>query len=1006
MSQLLIKSVGWTKASRCLVSRSIGTGNTLSSNSQDAAVSETSSLKVGDVIHGYKLERVDHIKELNITPYYLIHQSTGAEHLHIHKDGDSNNVFSVSLRTTPKNSTGVAHILEHLALCGSKKYAVRDPFFKMTTRSLATFMNAMTGPDFTIYPFSTQNKKDFENLLNVYIDAVFFPRLRPVDFRQEGWRLEHEVPDRKETPIVIRGVVYNEMKGAFSSSSTIYGRQLLNNLFPDTTYRYESGGDPEHIPNLSHEELKKFHQNHYHPSNAKFFTYGNFPLENHLKLINGMVLSKFSENSQARDQSIVNEQTAWDKPKVVDITCPPDPMSATPDKQTTTSISYLLPTLSTNYDDMFGLQLLSTLLIDGPNAPFYKSLIESGLGADYSPSTGFGNYTKQPYFSVGLQNINKNDVDKVHQIIEATFRDTAAKGFSEERIEAVLHDIELGLKHVRGNFGLRLIMSLESTWNHGGDVVDYFKVNKYVEKFKKNLASNKQYWSNLFNKYFLKNNHKLILNMNPDADFEERRKQREQSLLENKISQLNDVDRQTLLYEGMELMKIQSSKDDPSILPCLEPSKDISRDLSYESKLNFESYKGAKLQLCEQPTNEVVYFRALTDVGNKLKAANLVDYLPLFCDVATKMGAGAYNRHQLSQKEQLTTGGLGVTMMINPSLTEFDQYKNEVCIGSHCLRRNVDAMFELWANVFRHIHFQENKDYLFQLIKAAASELSEGISHSGHIYAIKRSSSSLSDISSLDERLSGLTFVARMKDIASKESIDSIAAKLQAIARLALDPYNMKCAINAEPGTAQITSDKLKKFIDEAQTFSAEKPEEHSSFNDDNYEKTKVDDMKFPFATHFVAKSLTTVPRLHRDFPKLVIMSKLISSKYLLREVREKGGAYGAGARLSNSGILSFFSYRDPNTTKTMQIFDNSVHWLTECKDYTDRDIDESKLGVFQDVDKPVEPGRRGLNFFTLGETDEMRRHYRKRLLEVSRDDVVKVARKYLNQDKVGSHII
>jgi len=980
--------------------------NAYGSSTRWLSQSETNEYKVGDIIHGYKLEQVDYISELNIRPYYLRHESTGAEHLHIHKDDDSNNVFAISLRTTPKNSTGVAHILEHLTLTGSKKYPVREPFFKMTTRSLATFMNAMTGPDFTIYPFSTQNRKDFENLLSVYADAVFFPRLRPLEFRQEGWRLEHERPDKKETPILIRGVVYNEMKGLFSSSSAIYGRQILNRLFPDTTYRFESGGDPEEIPKLSYDELKKFHSLHYHPSNAKFFTYGDIPFDQHLKLINEIVLSKFSQHTQAREQSLVQEQEAWNEPRSVNITCPLDPLSANPDKQTTTSISFMLPTTNTNFDEMFPLQILSSLLIDGPNAPFHKNLIESGLGSDYSPSTGLCSHTKQPYFSIGLQNIKIQDVTKVHEIIEKTFQEVITDGFPTERIDAVLHNIELGLKHISGNFGLHLMFNIESVWNQEGDVINLMKVNEHVKKFRNNLANNERYLGEIISKHFMKNNHRLFLTMSPDADYEARRKERENDLLENMISKLNAVDKQTILYEGMELMKIQDAKEDISVLPCLDPSRDVSRDLAHKTHLEFDSFRGTKIQWCEQPTNEVVYFKALIDAGEKVKEANLVDYLPLFCDVATRLGAGAYNRHELSQREQLTTGGLGVALLINPSLEEFDKYRNEVFIGSHCLERNVASMFDLWTNVFEKIHFQTNKDYLFQLIKASAADLSEGIAHSGHTFAMKRSASSLSNLSSLDERLSGLTFVARMKDMASKEPIESIAAKLQTIAKIAFNPVDIKYAINVEPKSKRYVGDELKKLIEKSQELYQSSSLENGKITDESYEKTKVEDLKFSFATHFVAKSLVTVTKLHEDFPKLAIMSKLISSKYLLREVREKGGAYGAGARLSNSGILSFYSYRDPNTTRTIQVFDNAARWASDADSYTDKDVDESKLGVFQDVDKPVEPGKRGLNYFTQGETDEIRQEYRRRLLDVSRNDVASVARKYLGQEKFGTHII
>jgi Zn-dependent M16 (insulinase) family peptidase len=255
-------------------------------------------------------------------------------------------------------------------------------------------------------------------------------------------------------------------------------------------------------------------------------------------------------------------------------------------------------------------------------------------------------------------------------------------------------------------------------------------------------------------------------------------------------------------------------------------------------------------------------------------------------------------------------------MMINPSLSHFDEFK--ICFGSHCLRRNVADMFEIWSNGFKQIHFNENKEYLVQLIKAA--DLSEGILHSGQIYAMKRSAASLSAISSIDERLSGLTRVARMKDMASKENIDDIVEKLRKISRVVFDPTSMKCAINAEDQVIGHVNDELKKLIDSANDAYRNSSSETFKIKPAEYERIKVEDMKFPFATHFVAKTLVTVPRLHKHYAKLVIMSKLVSSKYLLREVREKGGAYGAGARQSSTGLLHFYSYRDPNTDKTIKV--------------------------------------------------------------------------------------
>lgn len=961
---------------------------------------------VGDVIHGYKLEKKEFIEELNIEPHLFKHLATGSEHLHIKKEDDTNNVFGVSFRTPPKNSTGVAHILEHTTLCGSENYPVRDPFMRMLTRSLATFMNAFTGSDYTLYPFSTQNSKDFENLLNVYLDAVFFPRLRPVDFRQEGWRLEHEKPDRRETPIVIRGVVYNEMKGVFSSSGNIYGRSLINKLFPDTIYAHESGGDPEHIPSLSYAELQKFHKLHYHPSNAKFYTYGNLPVANHLELIEKKIMSKFSGNQQAQESSFVHTQKLWESSREVKISCPRDVLAANPEKLTTVSVSYMLPSLITDMEEMYMIQMLTSLLMDGPNAPLYKSLVESGIGANYSPGTGLNNYTKQPFISVGLSNISTNDVNKVQEIIENTLIQAKKDGFPRERIDAILHNIELNVKHVSGNFGLRLLTNLESFWNHDGDIMQAMQVNKWVENFKKHLQDDKNYLSNAIDKHFLQNKHKLVLIMEPDEAFEEKRKDKERTLLEERLSKLNETDKQAVFYEGIELMNMQNSKDNANILPCLDANSDIPKKLTHPTILNFESIGSIPVQICEQPTNEVVYFRALSDLTNKVYDENLDDYLPLFCDVATHLGAGDLDRHKFSQQVQLHTGGLSVGIRLNPHLAKLNTFKKEVLLGSYCLKRNVPKMFELWRKVFQDINFDQNKDYVKQLLQASSADLTDGIPHSGNSYAVKKSASALTNLAQLDERLSGLSYIARLKDMASREPIEEILEKLKFIANIVFDPSNMKCSINCEPSSIKSSMDELKLFLLETQS-SYKAPDLSSQPSTKfNYAPTKIEDLNFNFATHFVGKSILTVPRLHKDFPKLVILNKLISSKYLLKEVREKGGAYGSGARISNSGIMSFFSYRDPNTTKTLSTFQHTAKWIADSNDYSERDIEESKLGVFQDVDKPVEPGMRGQLYFLLGETDEIRQEYRKRLLEVTKKDIISMSTKYLKKSGSGIFVI
>lgn len=337
---------------------------------------------VGKVIHGFQINKVEQLKELEATAVKLRHLQTGADYLHLDRN-DTNNVFGVGFKTIPKDSTGVAHILEHTVLCGSEKYPVRDPFFKMLNRSLSTFMNAMTGFDYTIYPFSTQNPRDFSNLMSVYLDAVFFPNVDPRDFRQEGWRLENELVEDKNSPIVFKGIVYNEMKGALAETNDLFFTRMFQNMLPGTTYEHVSGGDPPNILDLTYEQLKNFHQTFYHPSNSYFFTYGNLELEKHLKQINDTALSRFQKSAS---NTSIGEVKKFNSPKTVTIECPPDPM-VEPDKQIKMSLSFLTNEIN-DINETFAMKILGSLLTDGQNSPMYQALIQSQIGSNFTAGTG------------------------------------------------------------------------------------------------------------------------------------------------------------------------------------------------------------------------------------------------------------------------------------------------------------------------------------------------------------------------------------------------------------------------------------------------------------------------------------------------------------------------------------------------------------------------------------------------------------------------------------------
>ncbi|PNJ15137.1 PITRM1 isoform 4, partial [Pongo abelii] len=895
--------------------------------------------------------RVTSVPELFLTAVKLIHDDTGARYLHLARE-DTNNLFSVQFRTTPMDSTGVPHILEHTVLCGSQKYPCRDPFFRMLNRSLSTFMNAFTASDYTLYPFSTQNPKDFQNLLSVYLDATFFPCLRELDFWQEGWRLEHENPRDPQTPLVFKGVVFNEMKGAFTDNERIFSQHLQNRLLPDHTYSVVSGGDPLCILELTWEQLKQFHATHYHPSNARFFTYGNFPLEQHLKQIHEEALSKFQK---IEPSTAVPAQTPWDKPREFQITCGPDSFATDPSKQTTVSVSFLLPDITDTFE-AFTLSLLSSLLTSGPNSPFYKALIESGLGTDFSPDVGYNGYTREAYFSVGLQGIAEKDIETVRSLVDRTIDEVVEKGFEDDRIEALLHKIEIQMKHQSTSFGLMLTSYIASCWNHDGDPVELLKLGNQLAKFRQCLQENPKFLQEKVKQYFKNNQHKLTLSMRPDDKYHEKQAQVEATKLKQKVEALSPGDRQQIYEKGLELRTQQSKPQDASCLPALKVS-DIEPTIPVTELDVVLTAGDIPVQYCAQPTNGMVYFRAFSSLNTLPE--ELRPYVPLFCSVLT-----------------------------NPCFEEEEHFK--------------------------------------VLVKMTAQELTNAIPDSGHLYASIRAGRTLTPAGDLQETFSGMDQVQLMKRIAEMTDIKPILRKLPRIKKHLLNGDNMRCSVNATPQQMSQTEKAVEDFLRSigrskkerrpVRPHTVEKPVPSSSGGDAHVphgsqiirklvtEPTfKPWQMKthflMPFPVNYVGECIRTVPYMDPDHASLKILARLMTAKFLHTEIREKGGAYGGGAKLSHNGIFSLYSYRDPNTIETLQSFGKAVDWAKSGK-FTQQDIDEAKLSVFSTVDAPIAPSDKGMDYFLYGLSDGMKQAHREQLFAVSHDKLLAVSNRYLGTGK------
>ncbi|KAM8839125.1 presequence protease, mitochondrial [Synchiropus picturatus] len=969
-----------------------------------SAVERALQYQCGQKIHGFTVEEVVRVPDLFLAAVKLSHDGTGARYLHAARD-DVNNLFSVQFRTTPMDSTGVPHILEHTVLCGSHKFPCRDPFFKMLNRSLSTFMNAFTASDYTMYPFSTQNGKDFQNLLSVYLDAVFFPCLRELDFWQEGWRLENENPTDPESPLVFKGVVFNEMKGAFSNNESLYAQHLQNKLHPDHTYSVVSGGEPLAIPDLTWEQLQRFHATHYHPSNARFFTYGDLPLEQHLQQIHEEALSKFHRIDPNTE---VPHQPRWSCPREDHVTCSPDALAPDPARQNTLCVSYLLGDITDTFES-FTLNLLSALMISGPNSPFYRALIEPKIGTDFSSVVGFDGSTREASFSIGLQGMAEEDGERVKDIISRTLDDIIQNGFEDEQIEALLHKIEIQMKHQSTNFGLALASYIASPWNHDGDPVELLKISQSVDRFRRALNENPRFLQEKVAHYFKKNTHRLTLSMSPDENFLDKQARAEEEKLQKKVQDLSQSDRQEIYEKGLQLLELQSKPQDASCLPALKLS-DIQPEIPL-TPVHISTAGGVPVQLCEQPTNGLVYFRSMCSLNTLSDDLKL--YVPLFCSVITKMGSGDMDYRQQAQQMELRTGGMSVSTQVIPDSTQLDMYEQGVVLFSSCLDRNLPHMFGLWRDIFNSPHL-EDEERLRVLVMMSAQELANGISYSGHMYAMTRAGRHLTPAGDLQETFGGMDQVKFMKRVAEMSDLSQVTRTLSRIKKHLLNPENMRCSINATPQKMADSLGHLETFMtDVAGNRKLRKPVRPSIVQrpldpqgDSGMSRSLVSEPNFqpcpmktffqlPFPVNFVSETVRTVPFCHEDYASLCVLARMMTAKFLHGEIREKGGAYGGGARMGAGGLFSFYSYRDPNSVQTLSAFHRGVDWA-RAGHFTQQDIEEAKLSVFSAVDSPVAPSDKGMSRFFSGLTDQMRQQHRERLFAVSHQNLLDAADRYL----------
>jgi hypothetical protein len=943
----------------------------------------------GDRLGGYVVNTVSYLSDIQSWLYQLEHEETGARHLHI-SNADQENTFGVAFKTVPADSTGVAHILEHTVLCGSERFPVRDPFFSMLKRSLSTFMNAFTASDWTMYPFATQNRKDYYNLMDVYLDAAFFPVIDELSFKQEGHRLDVE-GDGQDIRLVYKGVVYNEMKGAMSSPDQVMVRSLLNALYPDTTYSHNSGGQPSAIPSLTYDQLRQFHARHYHPSNAFFYTYGNLPLRDHLAFIEERVLSRFSRIDPGTE---VPAQPRWSAPKTVSYPYPLD-ASEDPAKKHQACMAWLLADIK----DTFEILVLATIeqvLIGKAASPLRKALMDSQLGTALSDGTGFDAENRDTMFSVGLKDVGAADAEKIETIVLGVLTDLADGGIDPELVESAIHQIEFHRKEITNTpypYGIKLLIGVAASWLHGGDPERILQLDADFERLRQALAQGR-FLEDRIRHYFIDNPHRIRFNLVPDQQMADKENQRVADELAGMLADLDAARLEGIREDAAALQKRQETDESLSCLPTLQ-REDIPPAVVRiaPSPGRFEP----PIFAYDQPTSGIVYFSGA--VGAGLIDHELLPLVPFFCYAASKMGTAACDYTQMARRMDLYTGGIGFSTNARTRFDDSGACLPFVSFTGKCLNRNQDRMFDIIHELITQVDFGD-PTRLQQLVLEYRAGLEAAVVHNGHRLAISLASRNFSPANQLQEMWSGIHQLHTIKQVeaqVAETGLDPLRSNLNAIGSNLYGRDNVSLALIGEGAMLDKTAQPVNTLMDAL-----------TRHGDNGFVPPRLQvETAVPMegwststAVSFVAQTFKTVRIDHTDSPALSVIAKMLRSMYLHREIREKGGAYG-GFALYNAedGLFSFGSYRDPHIAGTLTVYDRAADFIRSGR-FSEDDVKEAILQVCSEIDKPDPPGPAARKAFyrrIIGLTDETRLHHKEKLLVLNRRKVMETADRYFD---------
>lgn len=945
----------------------------------------------------FEWQRSKTIASLNIVMEHYIHKATGATHYHLASSNDEN-VFLVAFRTVPTDSSGVAHILEHTALCGSEKYPVRDPFFMMIRRSLNTFMNAFTSSDWTAYPFASKNRKDFDNLLEVYLDAAFFSRLHELDFAQEGHRLEFEKLDDPSSDLQYKGVVYNEMKGAMSSTNSVLWQTLSKYLFPSTTYHFNSGGEPQDIPDLSYQQLLEFYKTHYHPSNAVFMTFGDIPAYEHHERFEELALHRFE---RLETVATIPDEKRYFAPLRVEEAFSAEPQET---EQGHVVIGWLLGR-SSHCRDLFRAELLTAVLLDNSSSPLLNALESSDLGNAPSPMCGLEDSNKEMSFMAGLEGCASNSTQAIEELIISTLERIVSEGIDQTQVLAALHQLELSHREVSGDsypYGLQLILAGLSSALHDGDPIELMNIDPVLEQLRKDVNDPK-FIPRLIQELLLDNPHRLTLTLTPDFNLAARKTAAEKKKLANIRESLSEQEVEAILTRSAALAARQSMEDDPSLLPKVG-KEDVPTSINEPQPTELEISGAGPVTYYGQGTNGLAYQQVVYSLPEI--EPGLIEILPLYTSCITELGVGDRDYSETQAWQAQVCGGFNCFSSIKSGQEDVQQVKGVLSFSSKCLNTNHAELSSLIAESISSVRFDEEQRIADLIDQLCARKISS-ITGSGHSLAMGAACSAYSPTAKLNHQCSGLEGIVRLKRLrdAMQQPAErrALLERFQMLHELIINAPRQFLLIGEPESESELSSP-----IEQLWSHSPP-PKESGEFYLPPTREGVCQAWTTSTQVNFCAQAYPTVAASHPDHATLQVLAGFLRNGYLHSAIREKGGAYGGGASQDpGSASFRFFSYRDPRLMKTLQDFNSSIQWLLNSK-HSDNQLEEAILGVIAALDKPSSPAGEAKTAFynrVFQRTLEQRMVFRDRVLNTSLEDLRQVTERYLKDVKPSIAVI